>query len=210
VKRLGITQRVDLIVDYGERRDCLDQRWSSLAIEVGFVPVPLPNVAAKTVSTLLDALQLDAIILSGGNSLSEVDPTASDTAPERDAFEAALIEEAIRRLLPVLGVCRGIQILNVHFGGKLSRIEGHAGSRHKVAVLPAYTELIPSYINSYHNWTIAPNQLAGSLEPIVHDLQGNIEGFRHQSIPVAGIMWHPEREDPFKEQDIKLLRKFLT
>ena len=210
LKRLGITQRVELFKAYGERRDCLDRRWSALALEVGFMPIPLPNIAAEIVPELLDVLQLDAVILSGGNSIAKLDPTASDASLERDAFEVALVKEAIHRLLPILGVCRGLQMLNIHFGGQLSHIEGHVRSYHRVVTVPEFSGFVPNYINSYHDWAIMPDQLADQLNPIVRDIDGNIEGFAHRSKSVTGIMWHPEREHPFRQQDIELLRKLLS
>ena len=209
MKRLGITQRVENIKAYGERRDCLDQRWSALSLKLNYLPIPLPNISGELVSELLDMHCLDAIILSGGNSIAEYDPKASDEAPERDAFESALIDAAILRSIPILGVCRGMQIINVHFGGYLSGIEGHAGTRHSVIAEAGYSSLISHDVNSFHDWMIGRDQLSSSLTSIVRDQAGNIEAFVHNSKSIAGIMWHPERELIFREQDINLLRKLL-
>ncbi len=194
---------------YGERRDCLDQRWSKLSFKLNYLPIPLPNISGKWVPELLDMHNLDAIILSGGNSIAKYDPKATDAAPERDAFESALIDAAILRSIPVLGVCRGMQMINVHFGGDLSSIEGHAGCRHAVIAEAQYSAIISNSINSFHNWTIGPTQLSSSLMPIVHDREGNIEAFVHKNKAITGIMWHPERESIFRDQDINLLRSFL-
>jgi len=57
--------------------------------------------------------------LDRGNDLGTIDG-GSNVAPERDAFERTLLEFAIEHELPVLGVCRGAQLINVHFGGSLS------------------------------------------------------------------------------------------
>lgn len=209
MKRLGITQRVMPFPDYNERRDCLDQRWLSLAYELGFIPIPLPNITPTAAPELLDALQLDAVILSGGNSIASLDPAAPDAAPERDAFEATLIDEMLQRSIPVLGVCRGMQMINVHLGGQLSPVAGHAGSTHRLLIEPEYANLIPDSVNSFHDWTIGPGQHSPLFTPIARDHAGNIEGFEHKTKSIAGIMWHPERESPFKQQDIHLLKKFL-
>jgi len=209
MKRLGITQRVENITAYGERRDCLDQRWSVLANELGYIPIPLPNIGKLDISNLLDSLQLDAIILSGGNSITKLNPTATDVAPERDIFEIALIEEGIKRAIPILGVCRGMQIINIYYGGQLLPIEGHVASYHKLNIASDYSEYILEMVNSYHNWAIKSSDLASGLIPIASDEKGSIEAFIHESKPVAGLMWHPERETPFKQQDIKLIKKFL-
>lgn len=209
MKRLGLTQRVDFIEAYDERRDSLDQRWSAFTLQMGLIPVPLPNIAAKDVSMLLEMLQLDAVLLTGGNSVAELDPSAPDSAPERDAFEIKLIDEAMDRSLPVFGVCRGMQIINLHLGGQLSPITDHAGCRHQVTVEAAYSNLISTSVNSYHKWAIKSSELAPCLIPIARDKQGYIEGFTHENKAIAGIMWHPERETQFKRQDIHLIKKFL-
>ena len=210
MKRLGITQRVIRNTDCGESRDCLDQRWAVLAGLLDFAPVPLPNLTPEAAVAHLDALQLDALILSGGNSIARFDPSAEDAAPERDACEYALIDAAMARSIPVLGVCRGMQAINVHFGGQLSPITGHAGVRHDIRIVEDFSGAIPNTINSYHDWTIGPDDLAPPLRAIVHDGDGNIEGFVHPTEAVAGMMWHPEREQPFNPQDLKLLERILA
>ena len=51
MKRIGITQRVERIESYSETRDCLDQRWSDLVWQLGYIPIPLPNILPEHVST---------------------------------------------------------------------------------------------------------------------------------------------------------------
>ena len=177
---------------------------------LGFLPVPLANVQPENVNQLLDTLQLDSIILSGGNSIAKLDPTASDVAPERDAFEEVILDAAMQSNIPVLGVCRGMQMVNLHLGGQLSSVTGHVGNHHAVIAESDYVDAIPSTVNSYHNWAIGPSELSRHLVAIAKDNQGNIECFKHKNKAVAGIMWHPEREDPPKPQDINLLKSFLS
>jgi gamma-glutamyl-gamma-aminobutyrate hydrolase PuuD len=209
MKRLGITQRVEHIVAYGERRDCLDQRWTKLAFHLGCIPIPLPNTTPQNVARLLDHLNLDAVILSGGNSIGKVDPSASDVAPERDAFELAMISEASRRELPILGICRGMQIINTKYGGRLSLVAGHVATAHELEVEEEFRDLMPTPVNSYHNWAIGPGDLSPEFAPIAFDADQNIEAFQHQSKKLAGIMWHPERENPFRSLDVELIKKFI-
>ena len=54
LKTVGITQRVEYVESYNESRDCLDQRWAVFLLELGLMPIPLPNVEPKNVSLLLD------------------------------------------------------------------------------------------------------------------------------------------------------------
>ena len=209
MKRIGITQRVELVQHYAERRDCLDQRWSTFVWELGYILQPLPNILPAQTHELIDSLSLDAIFLSGGNSLASLNPLADDAASERDAFESVLIDKAIERNIPVLGVCRGMQMMNVHLGGALKPIEGHSGIRHTLSQAKQGYHL-PETVNSYHSWTIPYQELAKGLMPIAFDSEGNIEAFEHIENKLLGIMWHPERENPFNPLDIKLIKKFLS
>ena len=214
MKLVGLTQRVAVEAKHGERRDCLDQRWAVFVERLGFVPVALPNIAPHHVPALLDVLRLDAVILTGGNSLHVVEPAAPGAAPERDAFEAMLVDEAVRRSIPMLGVCRGMQLINLHLGGQLSRLAGHVACDHLVMVETPYSSASASAsasvrVNSYHNWGIRADQLAASLIPIARDRQGNIEGFVHESARLSGIMWHPERNLPPKPEDLHVASLLL-
>lgn len=208
MKRLGISQRVEVIKSYGERRDCLDQQWSSLAMALDYFPVPLPNIRPDKASELLNTLQLDGIILSGGNSLSSLDSTAEDAAPERDAFEYALIEAAIAKGIPIVGVCRGMQVLNLYLKGTLQKVTGHVATRHRI-VSSSEHFTIPENVNSFHNYSIPKNGLAPSLTSLAHDETGNIEAFYQIKHKILGIMWHPEREENFTQLDIQLIKRFL-
>jgi N5-(cytidine 5'-diphosphoramidyl)-L-glutamine hydrolase len=207
MRRLGITQRVENIRSYNERRDCLDQRWVTLAFHLGYLPVPLPNIAVEKVSFLLDNLKLHGILFSGGNSMASLNPNADDLAPERDIFEKALFDEAIKRNIPIIGVCRGMQLINVELGGQLVPISGHVGVDHLIK--HTGSRAIPERVNSYHNWTIPHDGLATTLTPIAFDLEGNVEAFESFDKKLLGVMWHPERVNPFNLLDVELIRRYL-
>ena len=141
MKLLGITQRVDSIDAYHEKRDGLDQRWTQLAKHVGFDLFPFPNHAIDSIDNILDNVNMHAIILSGGNTIAQINCNAPDAATERDAFEFKLIEAAIKRNIPILGVCRGMQMLNLFLGGKLDLIHGHVACRHPLTIKQGYEHL---------------------------------------------------------------------
>lgn len=208
MKRIGITQRVETVPHYHERRDCLDQRWSELILGMGDFPVPLPNIVPEKASQLVEALQIDAVFLSGGNSIACLDPKASDAAPERDAFENALISIALSKELPIIGICRGMQLLNLYMGGSLRKISGHVAVRHPLSI-SASDYPIAQQVNSYHNYGIPADGLGDTLTALACDEAGNIEAFYRADLPLLGIMWHPEREQHFLQTDIQLLRRFL-
>ena len=209
MKTVGITQRVEYVDSYNESRDCLDQRWSVFLLELGLIPIPLPNVEPKNVSSLLDYQSLDFIILSGGNSISILDKKASDISPHRDKFEQALLEEVIPRNIKILGVCRGMQMVNLQLGGSLKRIERHVAVRHDIITIDSKYNF-PTNVNSYHEWGIGKNDLASKLRPLVVDDLGNIEAYIDKRKNILGIMWHPEREIPFNSLDKALIKDFFV
>lgn len=102
----------------------------------GGVAVVLPPHPGDP-DALLDLV--DALMLTGGNDLeaslygAEAHPEAEEPDPERDGFEAALVRRAIERDIPFLGICRGIQVLNVAYGGTLTQHlpESHGTHDHR-------------------------------------------------------------------------------
>jgi N5-(cytidine 5'-diphosphoramidyl)-L-glutamine hydrolase len=180
---VGVTQRVE-VSEHGERRDALDQAWAPLLLDAGFAPVPLPN-RGEGAAALIERFGLAALLLTGGNDLG--------TAPERDALEGALLDEARERRLPVLAVCRGLQMVNAHLGGELARVDGHVAAPH--AVLTARDERYAE-VNSFHDWGIGATGLAPELEPLLRAPDGSMEAATHRELPWTGVMWHPERDCP--------------
>jgi len=207
--RIGISQRVEVVPSYGEHRDCLDQQWFRFLEALGFVPVPIPNSLAS-VEGWLESMEIDGLILSGGNDLSHL-PDASHASAERDETERALLRFSQQRALPVMGVCRGLQMMNVWLGGQLTPVSGHTAVRHPVTPVGQVNTCFRPYleVNSFHNWGIASEGLAADLTPQLLSPEGDIEAYLHQSLPWAGIMWHPERETPFTEDDKQLFNRIF-
>ncbi len=82
MKAVAITQRVSVVADYGERRDCLDQDWTRFLEACGVLPVVMPNVLGVALA-LCERADVSGVVLTGGNDL---DALGGD-APERDAVE---------------------------------------------------------------------------------------------------------------------------
>jgi len=191
--KLGLSQRVEVDADTAERRDCLDQEWTRLLEPLGYRLVALPNTLADLVAHV-EAHALAGIILTGGNDLAHVENPANP-APERDKSEACLIDWAASMETPLLGVCRGMQMLASHYGTRLKQIEGHVAQDHEI--LRAAGATLPLDLrektNSFHNFGIAAADLAAEFCIEATDPEGNVEAMRHRSHPLYGIMWHPER-----------------
>ncbi|MFP6749345.1 MAG: gamma-glutamyl-gamma-aminobutyrate hydrolase family protein [Alphaproteobacteria bacterium] len=205
--RIGLSQRIDGVPGRDERRDGLDLRWYSLCKDMGVLAIPLPNGPA-TATELVDGLGLAGIILTGGNDVAEA-PQAANVAPERDRLERALIALCLGRGLPLLGVCRGMQMINVALGGKLGRVEGHAGVSHMISSTEDAPWPKSWRVNSYHDVCIPGAGLAPSLRCLARAKNGDVEAFLHEGGRCHGIMWHPEREAPPRAEDITFMSRAL-
>ncbi|MBR5702451.1 MAG: gamma-glutamyl-gamma-aminobutyrate hydrolase family protein [Oscillospiraceae bacterium] len=124
--------------------------------------------------------------------------------PKRDRQEFRLIEAYLRAGKPILGICRGHQVLNVFFGGSLTQhlptAESHMPTREgdrvhdtraEASSFPAvlYGEAFP--VNSAHHQGI--DRLAPDLKAVQRAADGVIEACRHIRYPVYSVQWHPER-----------------
>jgi len=198
MRLVGITQRISVEPRHGERRDCLDQSWAGFLHECGLVPVALPNHPAAT-RALFDVAPLIGIVLSGGEDLAAY----GGPSPDRDATEDALITLAEERELPLLGVCRGMQVLQHRYDIGLTRVTGHVAPAHAIRIDGRSTE-----VNSFHKWgtrgTVPPLEVWAVAED-----DGVVEAVRHTSRPILGIMWHPERCRPFAAADLSLFSRFF-
>lgn len=188
-----------------EVRDALAQDWwSFLNRALPGVPVlPLPNIGREAVA-LAQALPVSGLILTGGDDWG--------LFPRRDATEEALFRWAERQALPVLGVCRGAQIINRFMGGHTGTGFGtkHAGARHALHVVPRAREpqlsTAPLEVNSWHNGGIRQDDLAPGLSPWAFAPDGSVEAFCSAEGGITGIMWHPEREPTAQAHDIHLFQ----
>ena len=213
--RIGLTQRVEVVESYGERRDCLDQAWFPRLEDQRMVPVPVPNALCDPVR-YARALELDGLLLTGGNDIEGLDG-AKNIARERDRTEHLLIEWAGREGVPVLGVCRGMQMLVLHYGGTLGRVEGHIATCHEVVASPqappTFSDALGegySEVNSFHGYGLQPDDLGPTLEVMATARDGTVEAVSHPTLRQWGIMWHPERPPERAMRDNALLRGFFS
>ncbi len=180
----------------------------------GLRPFVLPVLEARDADAMLDGMQ--GLLLTGGE---DVDPARYGTRPhpalgdvhaERDAFELALVRAAHERRLPTLAICRGIQVVNVAFGGSLVQdiasewrdaiqheceprdrrvheVHVQSGSRLAMAI---GAELLR--VNSLHHQAVA--RVGKGLAAVAHAPDGVIEGAEWTADDwwMVGAQWHPE------------------
>ena len=178
----------------------------------------IPVVICRTAETghLAQAIApLDILILTGG---ADVDPARYGAEPspklgmvqrDRDAFDFAVLDAAMARKLPVMGVCRGVQVINVYFGGTLwqdlpsefpvkdIRHRGDSvGVRcHTINIEPdsrlaAVVGSTSVGVNSLHHQAV--KRLAPGFRIVARAPDGVVEAIEHTSLPVAGVQFHPE------------------
>ena len=203
---VGVTQRVDNVEAYNEIRDALDQKIIQLLNHAGFLPVPVPNTMINvdnakqsTEQPMLDnwlqVIQPSALVLSGGNDIGK--------CVERDTTERYLLDWAKAKRLPVLGICRGLQMMVVWAGANLIKVEGHVRTRHFLDVLNK-NNVFPDSVNSFHN--LGLTSCPDGFQVLARSEDGVIEAIRHNELPWEGWMWHPEREAHFSPHDIRRLK----
>ena len=194
-KRIAISMR-RVVSDYGEARDALASSWFHFASAVlpNTLLVPVPNLmSSNKLQGMTDTLSLDGLILTGGDDWG--------LCQQRDFAEKWLFSWAMKKSFPVLGVCRGAQVINILCGGSLVPVAGHKAIRHSIE-LEGNTEM---NVNSYHSLGIMEATLAPSLEPLARAFDGSVEAFVMPRHPVTGIMWHPERENVTSEHDCSII-----
>lgn len=180
----------------------------------GGLPVPIPYTGAAGVAPWLEIL--DGLVLSGGGDVDpfyfgeEPLPGCGEVDPRRDSFELELVREALRLHLPLLGICRGLQVINVAAGGDIyqdiyRQVPGCLKHRqdaprwaatHGVEVREgtrlAYILGTGSLrVNSFHHQAVrrvAPGLVIAACAPdgLVEALESAGAGF------VLGVQWHPE------------------
>ena len=160
------------------------------------------------IEEVLDAL--DGLVFSGGNDMSpesygaEADPATIGTNPARDRGELALLTAALERDLPVLAICRGMQVLNVLRGGDLVQhlpdVVGHEEHRtvlgefseHAVKVDPeSRIGEVRGPVKSHHHQALG--RIGDGLREVAWAEDGIVEAVEDPEKPfLVGVLWHPE------------------
>jgi len=206
MKNILVTQRVDISDSYNERRDALDQNWLKFLLSIDLMPIIVPN-NKEYVENIIKTTKLEGILFTGGNTLVKY----GGDAPERDETECLLLNWGIKMNLPILGICRGMQLIQDHYSNGLINISNHVAKRHDLVISKECRMrnalLKFSDVNSYHKF--GTQEISGDLQVMAKSSDGVIMAIEHYEKPIFGVMWHCERENPFKEEDMYLFESIF-
>ncbi|WP_223788534.1 gamma-glutamyl-gamma-aminobutyrate hydrolase family protein [Marinicella meishanensis] len=202
---LAVTQSVAMVDANQEQIDRLDPQWLTHLQQHGFEPTVLPNFRCVHEAQLCIAqLNVQGLLLTGGNDLMSTQ--GQSVCWWRDQFETQLIDHATQAGMPVLGICRGMQLLNEYFGGSLTAVENHVHKEQAVII----KEGSKKRVNAYHHWGINGQTLAPEMMPWAWSEDGVIKGICHRTHAVMGMMWHPERAHPDQTWTWQVVREFFA
>ncbi len=206
MKRILVTQRIIRNETYPEERDALDVRWGGFLRSAGLLPLLVPS--GIPVGEFLEGLSFDGLLLTGGNDLGHLG--GDELSCRRDELEFELLRRVSGMGLPILGVCRGQQVIAHAHGLPVAPLAGHVGVRHRIEVDRRSRwlgHLAGVEVNSYHSAGVG-GAIAGFL-PGARASDGSIESIEHETASLLGIMWHPEREVYARPQELGLFRRFF-
>ncbi len=220
---IGITQQVVAIPEKKEYRDTLDQAWISFFKACNLEPLLIPNNLPNP-ADYLKRLGAKGIVLTGGNNFSDAVKTIqgkpiSDLpyntdilATMRDKTEVSILNASLKNDWPVLGVCRGMQLLNIFHNGQIFPVTGHAGHQHPICTYPEkktfFSLAFDDIVNSFHDFGVLTTNVMSEFQ-ILATIQNVIEAFSHRRYKHMGIMWHPERNFPPSPNDVALFQNFF-
>lgn len=181
-------------------------------VEAGGLPVVLPALRRSLAYEALDGI--DGLLLTGGGDVDParygdpLDPESGPPDPARDVWELALVEAARALDIRILGICRGVQVLNVAYGGALVQhlpgrgTDGHDDDRvaeevHEVTFTAGSlvhrvlgTDSVRA--NTLHHQAVDPDRVGAGLVVTGLADDGVVEALEAPDEPVLGVQWHPE------------------
>jgi putative glutamine amidotransferase len=206
---IGITTR--RLLEGARSVDGADREYADVVALAGGLPVLLacqPGLASDVIPEVVDGL-----LLSGGGDVDprsyqqQPSPEVGGVDPDRDLWELELVRLALRDGVPMLGICRGCQVLNVALGGTLVQhlpevtdtphlvVSPRNRISHRLEIFPG-TQLSaivgrgPLEVNTIHHQAV--DRLGAGLRQTARSPDFVIEGIEHEDRPAIGVQWHPE------------------
>lgn len=202
MKRLLISSRIEF----------LDNAWKYFVNENYVQAFHLHGVECQGALNIIDSDALasayDGLLICGGY---DVDPRLYQ-APKHektvlyeravDQDDLCLLDSFVKVGKPILGICRGLQLINVYFGGTLCQhfeAQSHEESEHLHRIRTAPGSRMAALfgenaiVNSYHHQCV--DKVGAHLQIGASAADGRVEALEHDSLPIIAVQWHPERLD---------------
>ncbi|MDR1403007.1 MAG: gamma-glutamyl-gamma-aminobutyrate hydrolase family protein [Tannerellaceae bacterium] len=195
---------------------CIAEAYVQSVVKAGGAPVLIPVITdIEALTAIIDGL--DGLIMSGGGDINplylgeEPVPQLQDADSIRDESDFIILRLAFNRQLPVMGICRGHQLINAAFGGGLYQdIYGQNSSNRLLKHSQALARELPSHsvaltentklhaivkkkallVNSFHHQAI--REIAREFIPTAFSPDGINEGMEHPEYAIFSVQWHPE------------------
>lgn len=225
---------IGLSVNHKDGTSRIADAYVNAVIKAGGTPVLIPLINNPSI---LDKIlsKIDGLILSGGGDIytplfnEELHPTVTEYDLERDQYDIQLARLAEEKQIPILGICRGMQVLNVTFGGNLiqdipseisespinhNQSETREIGTHSVSILPEsrlYSIIKEENIlvNSFHHQSV--KEVAPGFEAVAFAEDGIIEAMESsEEKAILGVQWHPENMAVAGNQAMIDTFKYLT
>lgn len=210
MKKILVTQRIEEVNTYKEIRDCLDTNWALFMNKLDYLPILLPsNFDFKR---YFNEIKIDGILITGGNDLFIISNKEIDK--KRDLLEKETIDYAIKNDIPLLGVCRGMQIIGNYFNQSIEQVKNHVSVNHPIIISRESKYFKASSIstqkkvvNSYHNYGF--KNISEDFLVAAKSDDSSIESIEHKNYKIYAIMWHPERNKDFDKDDISYIKSIF-
>lgn len=199
-------------------------------LNAGGIPVSLPYLPKEEINGLLE--RLDGVIFTGGPDIDpnfmgeEPIPELGVTNRNRDLFEIALVRTAVAKHIPILGICRGAQVINVALGGTVyqdlkAQYPGKVLKHHQIAPGDQPTHFVSVdhdsqlfksigdnvFVNSRHHQAI--KDVPEGLKIVATASDGVIEAIENQDASVQAVQWHPENMWQHDSRQLQVFKDFI-